>query len=449
MSPALEGFIGPSGRTRSPNASVERTINLYAEQVESQRGTYMLLSMPGLRPVALLPSGPVRGLYQSTVGRVFATTSTNLFEIFSGWSFLNRGTIPTGTQPTSMTDNGIHLLLSVEGVGMAFDFTTNVLSTIAPSEPTLTFGQVAYIDGYFLTNQPGTRRFWYSDVLDATSWSALSFYSAEARADLLVTLFVDHREVYLYGSQSIEIWYSTGNSLDPFARRSDSFIEQGIETPWSVDALDNTLFHLGGTIRGEGPVWTLNGYSPVRVSTHALETAMGQMTTVGDAISFSARHGGHALFVIDFPTGKQTWAFDTATQAWFELAALAEDGSLLPYPCNQHCSAFGEHLFGDRETGQIYIWDILYHRYGDGVRLCRRTSPHVRSEQKRLRYNMFRLEMEAGVGLDAGLVPGTDPQVMLRTSSDGGHTWGHGRWRFCGPHWCDPAASFLVSVRSA
>ena len=83
-----------------------------------------------------------------------------------------------------------------------------------------------------------------------------------------------------------------------------------------------------------------------------------------------------------------------------ELAALADDGSFLPYPCNQHCSAFGEHLWGHRATGALFIWDPDYHRYGTGPRLCRRTAPHVRSEQKRLRHREFRLEceMRGGVG---------------------------------------------------
>jgi hypothetical protein len=210
------------------------------------------------------------------------------------------------------------------------------------------------------------------------------------------------------------------------------FLEQGIETPYSVDSLDNSVFWLGGSIRGEGPVWTLKGYEPVRVSTHALESAMAGMPTVADAVAFTARHGGHAWYFLDFPSGEQTWSFDTATQAWTELPSLQGDGSFTNYLSNQHCSAFGEHLFGDRHTGQLYIWDISYHLYGTAPRLCRRTSPHVRNEQKRLRYSMFRVEAEMGVGLDGGQIPGADPQMMLRYSDDGGHGWSAGRWRSAG-----------------
>jgi hypothetical protein len=404
---------------------------MYVEQVESDRKRYVLYSMPGLRQVAVLPSGPVRGLYEATNGRVFAVTSTTLFEVFSGFSFLSRGTIHTGTTPASFTDDGITMVFTVDGIGYGYAFATDALTTLPLTGPQ-TFGQVGYIDGRIVLNEPDTRRFWYTPILDALTWPPLNFYSAEARPDPLVTLLVDHREIWLFGSQSIEVWFSTGDALSPFARMQNVFIEQGIETPYAVEALDNVLFWLGGSIRGEGPVWTVEGYSPKRVSTHALESAMAGMSTVGDCVFATARHGGHAWLVADYPSGEQTWAFDTATQAWAEWPRLLGDGSFSNYPSNTHCLAFGEHLWGDRTTGALFLWDPDYHRYGTGTRLCRRTSPHVRNEQKRIRYSQFRVECEAGVGLDGAPPVGADPQMMLRTSNDGGHSWSHGRWRSMG-----------------
>ena len=429
--PALKGFVGPTGRARSPTVACDRTVNMYVEESSNEKGVYTLYSMPGLRPVALLPSGPVRGLYEATNGRVFAVTSTTVFEIFAGWSFLSRGTIAPGTDPVSFTDDGIYLVLSANGVGYAMDFALNVFGGIPLTGPQ-TFGQLAYIDGMILTNEPGTRRWWYSDILAATTWPATSFYTAEARADQLLTILTDHREIWLPGTQSLEIWHPTGDVLSPFARSSTVFLEQGIETPWTVDALDNTIFWLGGTSRGEGPVWAARGYEPQRISSHALETAMGRMETLANARSWTARQGGHAWYGLDFPTGGQTWAYDTSTAAWLELAALADDGSLLPYPCWTHCMAFAEHLWGDRDTGRLYIWDEEYHYYGMQTRLCRRIAPHVRAAQKRLRHKEFRLEFEAGLGLDGGIIPGENPQVMLRYSDDGGTTFSQARWRSAG-----------------
>jgi hypothetical protein len=44
--------------------------------------------------------------------------------------------------------------------------------------------------------------------------------------------------------------------------------------------------------------------------------------------------------------------------------------------------------------------------------------------------NTFEVEMKAGVGLVSG--QGSDPQVMLQYSKDGGNTWSAERWRSIG-----------------
>jgi hypothetical protein len=428
--PELRGFCAPSGATRSPFVACDRTINLYLEESPNDRGRMALYSMPGLRPVAVLPSVPVRGLYTTSTGRTFAVTSTTLFEVFAGWTFLSRGTLPTGTTPVPVVDNGLHLFLSVDGLGRALDLTSNVLSTVAP--PGLAFGRVFYLDGYLVSHDPGTRRFYYSDLFDALTWDALNFYEAEGRPDPITTPFVDHRELWIYGSQSTEVWYSTGDSLNPFARMSGVFLEQGSGAPFSVAALDNTIFWLGGSTRGESPVWMANGYQPVRVSTHALESAMSGMPTVADAVGFTARHGGHAFYGLDFPSGGETWLYDTSTQAWTELAHLQPGGTLTNYPSHHHCMAFGFHLWGDRTTGDLYVWDPAYHRYGTKERLWERTAPHLRSEGQRLTYHCFELLMQAGVGLDGTVATGEDPRVRLQWSDDGAQIWSMEHWRSAG-----------------
>jgi len=435
--PELPGFIGPTGTVRSPNASCEKLYNMYVEQIETDRKRYMLLSMPGLRQVALLPSGPVRGLFEATNGRVFATTSTTLFEIFSGWSFLSRGTIHTGTTPASFTDDGINLIFTVDGIGYAFNFSTDVLTPLPLTGPQ-TFGQVAYLDGRILTNEPGTRHFWFSGHFDALTWDPLAFYEAEGRADDVMTLISDHREAVIGGTQSIEFWQSTGRpfpdpqGIGPFARMNNVFLEQGIETPYTLAALDNQVYFLGGSPRGEGPVWRLNGYQPERISTHAMESAMSRMPTVGDAIACTARHGGHAWYILDFPSGEQTWAFDTATQAWAEWPRLLDDGSLSNYPSNTHCSAFSEHLWGDRATGALYLWDPDWCFLGTSPLYKERIAPHIRNDQKRITYSKFELIMQAGIGLDGNPPVGVDPQVMMSYSDDGGHSWSQKRFRSAG-----------------
>lgn len=59
------------------------------------------------------------------------------------------------------------------------------------------------------------------------------------------------------------------------------------------------------------------------------------------------------------------------------------------------------------------------------IRRLRRT-PHVYSGLDWLYYELLEIDIESGVGLRAG--QGVDPQLMLRWSDDGGHTWSKEHW---------------------
>lgn len=436
--PMLPGFCAPSGRSRLLTVSSERTINLYLENVPNDPRQYVLYGMPGLRPWLLLPSAPVRGLYETSTGRTFAVTSTTLFELFAGGTFLSRGTVHTGTAPVFFADNGLHMVLSVDGIGYAYDLSTDTLITLPLTGPQ-TFGRFGYIDGYLVVHEPGTRTFWYSALLDALTWPALYNYQADARPDPIVTLFVDHRQIFLLGTQSVEIWDSTGQAppptsvIGPFARNNSAFLEQGGAAPAAVVGANNTFFFLGGSQRGEGPLWRLDGYTPRRISTYAVETALGQMATVGDAVGFTVSWGGHSWVGWHFPTGNQTWLFDTNMESWVELADLADDGSLDAFRCYTHAFSAGEHVWGDRTSGRVYLWDEGYYQYGTDPLYRARITPHIRNDQQPVRYSAFELICAAGRGLDGGAVPGMDPQVMLTYSDDGGVSWSYPRWRSAGP----------------
>jgi hypothetical protein len=62
-----------------------------------------------------------------------------------------------------------------------------------------------------------------------------------------------------------------------------------------------------------------------------------------------------------------------------------------------------------------------YHLEVNPMRRLRR-APHVSNENVRIFYRKFELDLERGVGLATG--QGSDPEVMVRLSRDGGHTWG-------------------------
>jgi hypothetical protein len=76
---------------------------------------------------------------------------------------------------------------------------------------------VGTYDNYFVYNNPGTQQYGASDLLSPIS-NSLSFASKDGSPDDLVALIVDHREIYLLGEASSEVWVDVGTVPFPFQR---------------------------------------------------------------------------------------------------------------------------------------------------------------------------------------------------------------------------------------
>ena len=98
-------------------------------------------------------------------------------------------------------------------------------------------------------------------------------------------------------------------------------------------------------------------------------------------------------------------------------------------------SFFGSQIvIGDYQNGDVYAFDLDYYSDdGDAQRWLRswRALPTGQNDLKRTAHHSLQLDCETGVGLD-GITQGTDPQVMLRWSDDGGHTWSNEHWAATG-----------------
>jgi len=180
------------------------------------------------------------------------------------------------------------------------------------------------------------------------------------------------------------------------------------------------VFWLGSNEDGEGIVFRAEGYSPVRISHHALETAMRGYSTIADAVGYHFQLDGHAFYVLTFPTADATWIYDAATQQWTEW--LWRDGAtneLHRHRSICHVFTGRKHLVGDWETGEVYSLESdVYKDAGDAIKRLRRTQT-LSGGNQRLFFGEMLIDIETGVA-NADC---TDPQLMYRYSNDDGHSW--------------------------
>ena len=457
-------ILGGSYVTRSINAADNRMINLFPEAIPEGSGgkeAGFLMRCPGLRLLATVGTGPIRGLWV-TNGVAYVVSGDKFYSLSTSYTATLIGTV-SGTGPVSMADNGTQIFIACNPLSYIYNVSTLVFAQITDVDfPGA--GSVGYLDGYFVFNEPNSQKFWVTSLLDGTSVDPLDFASAEGYPDDVVALIVDHREIFLFGNTSVEVWYDAGTPDFPMARIQGAFMEVGCEAAYSVAKLDNSVFWLGSDARGRGIVYRANGYAPARISTNAVEYAIQSYGNISDAIGYTYQQDGHPFYVLIFPSAEATWVYDVSTQLWHERAAF-ENGLFVRHRSNCQMSYNDEIVVGDYEDGRVYAFDLDVYADDDQTQKWLRSWRALAAGQnnlKRSAHHSLQLDAETGVGLEqypgydaekllteAGLyitteagdylttdaytaAPGYDPQVMLRWSDDAGHTWSNEHWNSMG-----------------
>jgi hypothetical protein len=423
-------ILGSSYVARSINAADNRMVNLYPEATPDGGQTAAFLTRcPGLELLQTVGNGPIRALWaHQTNGSDFYVVSGNEVYKLSSMTGVPRflGSV-TGTGPVSIADNGTQIFFACNPDSYIYNEVTDVFQQITdPDFPGAV--TVGYLDGYFVFNEPNSQKVWVTQLLDGLSVDPLDFASTEGSPDGLVAINVDHREAWMFGTDSIEVWYDAGLADFPLTRIQGAFNEIGCVAAFSVAKLDNGLFWLGTDARGQGIVYRANGYTGVRISTHAIEYAIAQYGNISDAVAYTYQQEGHSFYVLTFPTGNATWVYDVATQAWHERAGW-DNGSFTRHRSNCQCNFGGNTIVGDFQNGNIYKMSLNVYADNGGVQKWLRSwraLPSGQNNLKRTAHHTLQLNCESGTGLATG--QGDDPQVMLRWSDDGGHTWSNEHW---------------------
>jgi len=336
-------------------------------------------------------------------------------------------------------------------------------TVIPSSDGAFTGGNtVDIVDNYFVYNRPNSQQWGASNLLSPVS-PALSYSAKDGAPDNLVSLIVDHREVYLLGEASSEAWVDVGAVPFPFQRIPGTSTQHGIAAKFSMSRVGNSFAYVSKNSRGQAQVMQMNGYQPQRISTHAVENTLVNQN-ISDAISWTYQLEGHEVFVVTFPsigTNGLTWAYDVTTGMWHKWLYTNNLGQYERHRGN--CAALfqGMVLCGDYSNGNIYEIDSTnYTDNGQNVRRLRR-APHLVTDLQRQFFDELQIQFQPGVGttgLSAGSFPNNvqiipagqtftvlagqsfylqatvvspttdNPQAMLRWSNDGGSTWSREYW---------------------
>lgn len=353
---AIQGFVGGSDASVSRNVNAER---LVCGIIEGATGTpkagAWMGYQPGTRKFSTIPgASSVRGLFAQD-GRMFAVGGSSFVEVFEDGHVSAPITILESSQPATMVSNGQagHQILALSGPdGIVYDLITNTQTPITAPGLTLPYSMVLFIDGYGIVVKANSIQFNFSNLEDFSTFDAIDVSQRSEGSDNISAMVRSHRELWMLGTITSEVWYDDG--VTPFSPIQGVFIDQGCVAQFSALAVDNTVWWLGRDVHGQGIVYRANGYTPERVSTFGVETALRQSAQLENTIAWAFQQRGHTfygLYVPDLPT---TWVYDLSAKAWHEWGIWDSTACVYhPWFARCSCQAFGKTLIGDRTSGTI------------------------------------------------------------------------------------------------
>lgn len=432
-------LIGGAYQSRSVIASAQRCVNLYQEKNEPDAPFPFTQQLtPGLTQLSGGTGLAHRCAYTASNGNFYEVIGPTVYATSQAWSRTQIGTIEPGSNPVSMADNGLAIVI-VDGTpnGYCIDMPTNTFAQISGQAGAF-YGadRVDYMGTFFVLNVPGTAQWYLSLSLvdqanltgtvspDATAaaFDPLDIAAKSGYPDSLQGIIVMHSEAWLVGAKTTEVWYNAGTPDFAFGQLPGVFIEHGAVGKYALAKQDLSIFWLSQDEQGQSIVMMGNQYAAKRISTHAIEQQIQQYSVVSDAIGFTYQQLGHTFYVLTFPTGDATWVYDVSEGMWHQRTWTDSNGLEHRHRANTCANAYGLNVVGDWQTGALYQLDLGNFSDFGGPIVRRRGFPIMRDDNSRVEYTRLILDMD--VGEIADTLSANEPLVSLRYSKNRGKTWG-------------------------
>lgn len=414
-------LVGGAYQSRNLIASAQRCVNLYVEPnpEDSPFPTTHYLT-PGLKSVATAPTNGWRCLYTTTTGALYGVVGERVYAINSQFVMTDIGGLSSSFGMVSMVDNGLDVVI-VDGSddGKRISLETGVMTDISNAS---FYGssRVDLVDGYLILNRPRSNQ-WYISLFLDVNFDSLDFAAKTGFSDKIVAVAAAKRQVFIFGTQTTEVWYNTGDADFTFGRMPGAFIQHGCVSPASIAQTDGSIYWLSQSPQGECLVLRTEGYDRARVSTFAIEKEFQSYAKVDDAWGYTYQQDGHTFYMLNFPTADKSWCFDVASSQWHERVWLDDEGG--EHRHRGSCFTFyqGQTLVGDWENGKLYQMSTdLYTDDGEEIRRIR-AFPHMVDDGNRVMYRQLIADVQVGIGLKQSF---NGAELRLRWSDTKGASWG-------------------------
>lgn len=349
--------LGVGAFSRTPAYQPEVVLkNFMVEKDVSGAGTddYYRIQRPGLAVYqTTLSAIQVRGLFhmQGILSSLpVAVVGTNLIQM-TGSAVVVLGTVANDETYVQFAPTNFGLGVLSAGTVYFYDTSLHTLTVPTGKTPVSLCSLNSYLivgcaDGTWYWAEPGT-----------TTIDALHFATAESQPDNIVCMSTIRDEVFMFGTETTEVWQPTGDPDEIMIRAAGRTFDKGCMARDTVQPLDTSVLFVGS----DGIVYRITDGNPERVSNIGIEERILARTGIPSACTFV--HNGHAFYVLFIP-GVGSYAYDQNTGQWAMFTSTSTDSH--GWKGRVSCAMGTITLVGDGDSGKVFKLDPTINK-DDGV----------------------------------------------------------------------------------
>lgn len=305
---------------------------------------------PGLERVSATGKGGIRGLIDVN-GVLYVVFTGSVVTVAAGVVTTLTGSISGSDGVTLARNNrvtgGVSTpdIVAVREDGGAYVLTSTTVSAYPDADLPATVNSVTFLEGFLLFSVPDGRIF--ASELNSTDINALSFATAEARADGLQRIIIRGNIAYAMGGTTIEPWKNVGTSPFPL-QRSPTVLQVGLLTTMAVGGFEDSWNAPTFFVSADGRVMALSGYETAPVSTPDVERFIAASTASTVTVTAFVWKG-RSFIAVSSDIG--TWVLDVEARSWHERGSTGTTGWRARYSTYSGDQwVFGDTLSGDLLT---------------------------------------------------------------------------------------------------
>lgn len=351
-------------------------------------------------------------------GILYAVCDDSLYKIASDGSSTVLSATITGSGRVSLAKILNQIAIQTKG-GSAFYYDKNSnLTQIIPYPFSQQAGVLTAQNQRIIGNMLETGQFFFSDLATTASYTGTNIATAERNDDNLVSLIANYDDLFLFGSETLEVKSPTVVDGDVVYQNIRGAVSNvGIIGEYAVSDTDDGIIFVGS----DKSIYNLKGYTPQLISTDAIVDEIEEFSSPQTCEIFSYTQKNHKFSAITFPEDTKTFCYDSVTGLFHERSSYYNNANQA-WRARTIVKCYGKTLCADYASGKIFQIDPL--TYSEDGEEIRRIVEFGYPSYETRGINLSRLEVIMDTGESSGVSDSdTDPIITLEVSHNNGKTY--------------------------